>query len=70
MRTVCGTIKIDFIANVSGKFLLEEFSEFMLNYGTVNLVNVHNREIELVIDEHEITILNDEEGDGNDARDF
>lgn len=63
MSVAAGIITIEFVANVSGRKLMEEFPDFLTKFGTVKLTNMNNEEALLSVHCHEVTYLDEESED-------
>lgn len=63
MAIVSGKMIIHFAANIESKEeLLEEFSNDMARWGTVELANLPDERLELDIHHHQIVYMEDEDG--------
>ncbi|MEK4025425.1 hypothetical protein [Sporosarcina sp. FSL W7-1283] len=56
-NSVAGIIKIAFVANITEQILQEEFNDFLIRRGIVQLTNMAGCTIDLEIHEHEIEYL-------------
>lgn len=52
-----GSITIDFVTKSTKRNLLENFNDYLVKMGTVNLTNMNDDHLELKIHNHEITHL-------------